>query len=111
MRPHSLDLRQRIVDADHGDEGSIRELAEHFAVHLATVQRSLDRCKEAGSFAPRGPGGGRPRSLGARAERFLWALRCEKSDRSDREYAQRLSERLGRPFSRQPSTARGSGWG
>jgi transposase len=101
MRPHSLDLRQRIVDAYDGGEGSIRELAERFAVNPSTVQRYLRRRQEAGSVEPRPPGGGHPRSLDARAERALWALLREKNDLPDREYARRLAERLGRPVSRQ----------
>jgi len=41
MEPYGLDLRTRIVEAHENGEGSVRELAERFAVAPNTVQNYL----------------------------------------------------------------------
>jgi transposase len=58
MKPYGLDLRKRIVDAYDNKEGSVRELAERFAVVPNTVQNYLNLRRETDSLDPRPSGGG-----------------------------------------------------
>jgi transposase len=41
MKPYSLDLRQRVLDAWQRREGSQRQLAARFSVHLTFVRNLL----------------------------------------------------------------------
>ena len=56
---YSIDLRQRILTAWKGKEGSQRQLAERFKVSLAFVRDFLKRYREMGEIAPRPQGGDR----------------------------------------------------
>jgi transposase len=55
---HGLDLRTRIVDAYQAGDGSIREVAERFAVSPGTVQSYLKLMRETGRLEPRPVSGG-----------------------------------------------------
>jgi transposase len=101
MHAYPIELRQRIVDAYDRGEGSVRELAERFAVEARTVQRYLTRRRQTGMLTPEPHGGGHPRALNAKDERALRALMREKCDRTDQDYAKRLSQKIGRPVTRQ----------
>ncbi len=101
MRPYSLDLRQRILDAYDAKEGSVRELAERFAVAPNTVQNYLSRRRDTGQIAPKAATRHGPaRALEAGHEHALRALVAEKNDRTDAEYARRLAARTGKRVSR-----------
>ena len=43
MRPYSLDLRQRIIDAYSNDEGTVLEIAQRFKVSISSVRRLIKR--------------------------------------------------------------------
>src|SRR5690349_9268853 len=58
MQPYGIELRMRIVDAHHNGEGSVRELAEQFAVAPNTVQNYLNLYRSTGGVTPRPHGGG-----------------------------------------------------
>ena len=58
MKPYSLDLRQKVVDAYRNGEGSFRGLAKRFKVSLSFIQRLLKRYREEGTIAPKTLGGG-----------------------------------------------------
>jgi len=79
MGPYGLDLRTRIVEAHQNREGSVRELAERFAVAPNTVQNYLTLADAEGDVAPRPHGGGMPRKIDEAGERELCALLEEKS--------------------------------
>lgn len=79
MGPYSLDLRHRIVGAYRNREGSIRDLAERFAVAPNTVQNYLRQLRATGDVAPCPHGGGMPRKIDEAGERELVALLEEKS--------------------------------
>lgn len=75
MRPYSLDLRQRIVEAYENGEGTQAELAERFQVSLRCVERLMRVYRETGSVAPKPHGGGRQAKIsGESAERLLAAV-------------------------------------
>jgi transposase len=43
MKPYSLDLRQRVVEAYENGEGTHEELAEAFCVSLSWIEKLLRR--------------------------------------------------------------------
>jgi transposase len=63
MRPYSQDLRERIIQALEGQDGSHAEIAERFAVSLPFVEQLWRRWRTTGSCAARPHGGGGQRSL------------------------------------------------
>lgn len=52
MKPYSLDLRRRVLQAYLNEEGSQRQLADRFKVSPDFVYRLLKRYRETGSVAP-----------------------------------------------------------
>jgi transposase len=58
MQPYALDLRRRIVEAYDNKEGSVRDLADRFAVVPSTVQNYLNLRRKTGGLVPRRSGGG-----------------------------------------------------
>ena len=63
MKPLSVDLRQRIIDAYWSGQGSIRKLAERFAVSFSTVWLLLKRFRASRKVDPKPHGGGQPAQL------------------------------------------------
>src|SRR5580698_6266818 len=80
MRPYSTDLRERIVEAYHKAEGSVRELAARFKVAPKTVQNYLNRKRETGSVEPRPHGGGPAPKLDDAGVRELRTVVEERSE-------------------------------
>jgi transposase len=93
MRPYSIDLRERIVDAYEKAEGSVRELATRFKVAPKTVQNYLNRKRKTGSVEPRPHGGGPTPKLDDAGVRELRTVVDEKNDRSLDEIANELDRR------------------
>jgi transposase len=93
MGPYSIDLRKRIVDAYRNREGSVRELAERFAVAPNTVQNYLTRARVTGDLAPCPHGGGMPRKIDEAGEREVCALLEEKSHSTLAELVERMEHR------------------
>ncbi len=58
MKAYSNDLRQRVVDAYHNKEGSIRGLAKRFMVSAGFVRNLLGRFKATGHIDPKPHSGG-----------------------------------------------------
>jgi transposase len=94
MRSYSTDLRQRIVDAYKKAEGSVRELAQRFAVAPKTVQNYLNLERETGSVAPRPHGGGPAPKLDDAGVQEVRTVMEEKNDRTLDEVAKELEARL-----------------
>lgn len=93
MRPYSTDLRERIVDAYHKAEGSVRDLAARFKVAPKTVQNYLNRKRETGSVEPRPHGGGPAPKLDDAGVQELRNVVEEKNDRTLDEIANELDRR------------------
>ncbi|NET06304.1 MAG: transposase [Symploca sp. SIO2B6] len=53
MKPYSLDLRQKILEAYQNREGSQRQLASRFKVSLGFIQNLLRRYLQDGTLEPR----------------------------------------------------------
>jgi len=93
MGPYSLDLRHRIVHAYRNREGSVRDLAERFAVAPNTVQNYLTRARVTGDLAPSPHGGGMPRKIDEAGERVVCALLEENNARILAELVEQFEQR------------------
>src|ERR1044071_9643775 len=79
MRPYSIDLRIRIVEAkDRGD--SISEIAETFNVGKTFIKNLLRRRKETGQIEPLPHGGGASRLIDEELEQLIKEKVAEKID-------------------------------
>jgi transposase len=65
MKPDSLDLRQKIIEAYQNSEGSQRQLARRFKVSLGFIQNLLTRYRQDGTLEPRPKQNGFPPKLAA----------------------------------------------
>jgi transposase len=63
MKPYSMDLRQRVVEAYENGEGAQKELAEAFGVSLSWVEKLLCRWRQTGTVSPQPHGGGRQANI------------------------------------------------
>lgn len=72
--PHSLDLRQRIVEAYGNGEGSQRRLAKRFKVSRSFIQDLLKLHRETGSLEPKAHGGGASAKIGPAQEPIVRRL-------------------------------------
>ena len=93
-RPYSVDLRERVLQAHEGSEGSQRVLAERFAVSAGTVCGWLGLARREGRRGPRAHGGGR-RLLDGADPQVLVGLVAEQNDATLAQYGTRLAERTG----------------
>jgi transposase len=93
MAPYGIELRARIVEAHSNGEGSIRELAERFAVSPNTVQNYLTLYQTTGSIAPRPHGGGVPPKIDKQGLQQVRALLDEAPDATVDELADEFSRR------------------
>jgi transposase-like protein len=76
-RPHSQDLRDRVIEVVKRGEMSRRAAARRYEVSESTAVKWLERFEEADSREPAGHGGHRPSKLMPHRE-FLEAARTEK---------------------------------
>lgn len=112
MKPYSLDLRRRVLEAYRGGEGSQRQLAVRFRVSLSFVRNLLRLERETGDVAPRPHGGGHPPTLDPRAMRALVRLVRSTPDATLDELRERVREQTGHQVSR-PTMCRAvrrTGW-
>ena len=58
MRPYSIDLRERVVQACDAKRGTQGEIAKLFDVSLSWIQKLLRRRRETGTLEPKPHGGG-----------------------------------------------------
>lgn len=97
MRPFSLDLRQRIVDALQS--GQTRpEVAARFGVSPATVGRFARQWRENHNLSPR-PITGRPRAISLAHKELLRSLVTRQSDATLESLSQDLEEKTGKKVS------------
>ena len=98
--PYPLHLRRRIVRAYDKNEGSVRELAQRFAVAAGTVEHYLQLRRQTGALAPRPHGGGRHPRVDREHLEDLRRLTYERPDATLAEIAAAFSSRLGIQVSR-----------
>lgn len=78
--PYSNDLRERVVAAYLGGQGTYAEIAERFDVGVATVDRWVSRKRRSGSVAPDPMGGDRHSKFSPEAEARLAQMVSEQPD-------------------------------
>ncbi len=78
MKPYSIDLRQKIVDAYNNQESSYRQLAQRFRVSLSFVKRLLKRYKDTGKIEPKPHGGGQRSKLKPREHPNFTKIKAEE---------------------------------
>lgn len=100
MKPYSLDLRRRVLDAYRGGEGSQRQLAARFRVSLSFVRNLLRLERETGDVAPRPHGGGHRPTLDPQAMRALVRLVRSTPDATLDELREQVREQTGYQVSR-----------
>ena len=100
MKPYSVDLRQKIMDAHNQQEGSQRQLAKRFRVSLTFIENLLKRYRTDGTVEPRAHGGGRSAKLSPEQESVLATLVEEDNDAILVELCERLEQRVGVRISR-----------
>lgn len=95
MRPHSADLRQRIVTLYEQGEGSIRQLAQRFQVSPDSVRLLVKQYRATGSIAPKSYTGGPQPTLQASHHEVLRELVEADNDATLVQLAERLDKRTG----------------
>jgi transposase len=97
MKPLSVDLRQRIVDALQS--GQAREqVAKRFAVSLSSVGRLARQWREQGNLEPQ-PIPGRARAVPEAAKEALQELLATQEDWTLESLADAFQEKRGKPIS------------
>lgn len=95
MRPHSADLRHRIVTLYEQGEGSIRQLAKRFQVSQDSVRLLVKQYRATGSIAPKPYVGGPQPTLQASHHEVLRELVEADNDATLAQLAERLAARTG----------------
>jgi transposase len=90
MMPHSLDLRQKTVNAYLAGGISQRQVAANFGVALSFVSKMILSYKRYGSVAPREPLYNNPSKLNDEQLEVLRQLVLDNSDATLAEYRQLL---------------------
>jgi transposase len=80
MKPYSLDLRMRIIEAVDNKEGTLREIAETFKVTKSFIDKLLKQRRETGSIEPLPHGGGPNRLLDVKKEVLIGNYVLENID-------------------------------
>jgi transposase len=88
---YGIELRSRIVEAYDNGEGSVRELAERFAVAPNTVQNYLNLRKRTGGLAPLPHSGGVPPRIDDGHLEDVRRLVQQSPDATEGDLAQRYS--------------------
>ncbi|NOK23938.1 helix-turn-helix domain-containing protein [Corallococcus carmarthensis] len=89
---HSLDLRERVIEAWRQGKGK-SVIARRFMLGYATVRRYIARFEASESVHARPHGGGAPRKVDATGEALLRQLVNEHPDATDEELARQYSQR------------------
>jgi len=93
--PLSIDLRQRIIDAWLKEGLSLDELAQRYAVGIATVNRLKRRYRETGDVLPKPHAGGARRKIPKEKECLVRELVEKHPDWTEEEYAAALAKERG----------------
>jgi len=74
MNADACDVREKVLSADHRQEGSLRQLAQRLTVSPRGVGELLVRVRRTGHDAPPPPGGGNPPRIEAQGQQVVYAL-------------------------------------
>jgi transposase len=93
MKPYSLDLRERVVNAIETGDSSVRKAAQRFAVSKSCVERWVKQKRTEGHLVPRKQGGSVSRVMEYRDS--LVAIYEQKPDATLAEYCELLADATG----------------
>lgn len=80
MKPYSIDLRERVVQAYEEGKGTIEQIASMFNVGQTFVKKMLRQKRETGSVSVLPHRGGNPRKLTKKEDRLLQKKVKERRD-------------------------------
>ena len=101
MKPYSIDLRERVVQAYVRGEGTQKALAKRFAISLSSVARWIRDYRASGSVAPKpNLGGISLRIVTEKDKDQLVQWYKELPDATYEEMAERFSKETGRQVAR-----------
>lgn len=92
---YSVDLRQRVVDAYHANEGSQRQLADRFKVSLSFVRNLLRHYRQTGGVKPKAHGGGASAKITVSDLPMVEQLIRQQPDAMLSELCERFEQRRG----------------
>lgn len=93
MKPYSLDLREKSLQAYLQKEGSIRHLAKRFKVSARFVGELVTRFRRTGSYAPKPHGGGNPPCIAPAQHAIIRDLVKQFPDATLKELCQNFADR------------------
>jgi transposase len=93
MKPYSLDLREKIVNAIEEGESSFRKTAQRFSVSKSSVQKLVAQKRAEGHLAQRKQGGSVSSVMEHKAQ--LMAIYEKQPDATLAEYCELLAEATG----------------
>ena len=105
MKPYSLDLREKVIDAVEKGDSSIRKVAQRFGVSKNFVQRLVTQKRTQGHVLP-GKQGGSMVSPVMKYKAELIAIVEEQNDATLAEYCELLFNQTGLWVSQRPSRNR-----
>jgi transposase len=94
MKPHSKDLRRRIVEALEAGEDTQPEIADRFQVSLSFVEKLWHKWRKTGDYAAKPRAGGRKRTLSSDVARIQAEL-ATQPDATLAELCERVAQRGG----------------
>lgn len=94
MKPYSMDLRERVVAACDGREGTHEQIAERFGVSDRWIRKLLRRRRETGSIAALPQNPGRKRALNDRQMERLSRLIQKRPDATLKELRRSLGMKI-----------------
>jgi transposase len=95
MKPYSIDLRTKIIEARNKLDESTRQLAERFQVSYSFVNRLIRRYDAKNSIEPLPHGGGKPPLIDSQQLNFVKKLVEEDNDATLQELSERLKKETG----------------
>lgn len=93
MKPYSLDLRERVVNAVENGDSSVRKAAQRFAVSKSCVERWVSQKRTQGHLVPRKQGGSVSPVMAYRDQ--LVAIYEKTPDATLAEYCELLADATG----------------
>jgi transposase len=93
MKPYSIDLREKIVNAIEEGESSFRKTAQRFSVSKSCVQKLVAQQRTEGHLAPRKQGGSVSSVIEHEAQ--LMAIYEKQPDATLAEYCELLADATG----------------
>ncbi len=95
MKPYSIDIRTKIIEARNNTNESTRQLADRFRVSYSFVNRLLRRYDATNSIEPLPHGGGKTPLIDSEQLNIVNKLVEEDNDATLQELSDRLQQKLG----------------